>query len=253
MLIHADYFNYFFGLYETMVKKIFWVGGWCLWVTICYLASQFAVANLSSLFSINSSNSVLISTLLTIFIYTVLMVLVFGGIFLVYKNLKPNLENFKKLTGLTRKINWKDFWQAIITIILYFCILISVMLIFQMLFPEFANENQDVGFVKSGNNLWQLALIFISLTIVAPIAEELVMRGLLFGKLREKISFWPSAIIISLLFALAHGQVNVGIDTFILSMFLCYEREESGATWTSILMHSIKNLVGFLVSFVFVL
>jgi membrane protease YdiL (CAAX protease family) len=69
--------------------------------------------------------------------------------------------------------------------------------------------------------------------------------------LRQEYSFWVSAILTSLAFAVVHMQVNVGIDVFVLSLFLCYLRERTGSLWAPIILHGIKNGLAFLLLFVF--
>ena len=234
-----------------MVKKLFWACAWCLWITFCFFLTQVIVAYALSLFGPIESGDALANTLLTTVIYIIMLCMSFGGACLVRE--RYQLPGLKSLAGMLRRINWKDVGQALTYIALYFCALVIVMTAFQMLFPELAGEEQNLGYVKTGNEYWQLILIFVSLVIVVPISEELIMRGLLFGRLRSKISFWPTTIIVSLLFAVAHGQINVGIDVFILSLFLCYVREKTGAIYAPILMHSTKNLIGFLTVFIMIL
>lgn len=234
-----------------MVKKVAWVLGWCAWITFCYLMSKAIVVELFRAFGLIGTGDTLINTILTILVYAVMFAMSYGGARLAREYIK--LPKIKELAGMARRVHWKDLGQAIIYIALYLCVLITVMMSFRMLFPELANEEQNLGYSKVGNNAWQLALIFMSLVIIVPVVEELIMRGLLFGRLRSKISFWPTAIIVSLLFALAHGQINVGIDVFILSLFLCYVREKTGAIYAPIFMHSIKNLLGFITAYILVL
>jgi len=232
-----------------MVKKILWVGGWCVWITVCYFLAQALVVAVWWVLGLDAStNDALPSTLLTAGIYGLMLALSFGGAYLVRKHLE--LPKVAELMALTRQIKWRDVGQAVLYALAYFGVLVVVMVAFQMLFPELANQEQDIGFAKTGNDWWQLVLIFIALVIIAPVAEELTMRGLLFGRLRAKISFWPTTIIVSLLFALAHWQINVGIDVFILSLFLCYVREKTGAIYAPVMIHILKNLVGFLALFV---
>lgn len=231
-----------------MVKKVAWVLGWCLWIVFCYYASQFVAVRTFSLFGLRGSGNTLINTLLTALIYLLMLGLSYGGAYLARKNI--DLPDTKELTGLTRDIKWKDFSEAIVYVLLYFCVLVMAMVAFQLLSPTLANESQDVGFSTVNNNLLELTLIFLSLVIIAPVAEELVMRGLLFKQLRSKIPFWATSLIVSLLFAIAHGQINVAIDTFILSLFLCYTREKTGAIYSPIIMHMMKNLIGFLALYV---
>jgi membrane protease YdiL (CAAX protease family) len=135
--------------------------------------------------------------------------------------------------------------KAFLTFLLYIVALVGVMWVFALLFPELSEQEQDLGFEKSGNGFSQLKLIFVSLVIIPPVVEELIMRGFLFGRLRAKVGFWPATIVVSLIFALAHGQVNVAIDTFVLSLFLCHVREQTGAIWSPIIIHTLKNLLGF--------
>lgn len=77
----------------------------------------------------------------------------------------------------------------------------------------------------------------------APLFEELAFRGALFGGLRRRLRFLPSALISSALFALAHPYDAVGVLTigwvgFVLAAV--YERTRS--LWAPILVHLVFNL-----------
>jgi membrane protease YdiL (CAAX protease family) len=62
---------------------------------------------------------------------------------------------------------------------------------------------------------------------------------------------WVAAIITSTLFGLLHGQANVAIDTFVLSMVMVYAYESrKNNLWVPVLIHATKNLVAFVVLFV---
>jgi membrane protease YdiL (CAAX protease family) len=70
-----------------------------------------------------------------------------------------------------------------------------------------------------------------------PLGEEILVRGYLFSGLRMVWRFLPAVIVTSLLFGAAHLEFGGGgplvwaaaIDTFILSVVLCFLRERSGA------------------------
>lgn len=115
-----------------------------------------------------------------------------------------------------------------------------------------ADEAQDVGFstLLTGSDRFfaMLALVFI-----APIAEELVMRGWLYGKLRNKLKFVPAMLLTSLLFAVLHGQWNVGVTVFFLSVVSCALREITGSLWSSILLHILNNGMAFYLLYVLML
>lgn len=112
-------------------------------------------------------------------------------------------------------------------------------------------QEQDLG-IEIGAAT-SLPLLILSLVIIPPLVEEIVMRGFLFGGLRTKFSFWPSTIVTSLLFAAAHLPGGVGgllwvgaIDTFVLSVVLCHLRERTGSLWPCILVHAMKNSLALL-------
>lgn len=87
--------------------------------------------------------------------------------------------------------------------------------------------------------------------IMAPIVEETLFRGLIFGSLRRKHRFW-AYVVSMVLFALCHvWQYAVADQSFapLLSAFaylpigfvfaLCYDR--TGSIWTSIFFHMFYN------------
>ena len=63
---------------------------------------------------------------------------------------------------------------------------------------------QDVGF-----SAWQKAVTILALVAVAPLAEELLFRGLLLRALVRRLRFWPAAVVSGVLFALCHADQYV--------------------------------------------
>jgi membrane protease YdiL (CAAX protease family) len=61
---------------------------------------------------------------------------------------------------------------------------------------------------------------------------------------------WVAIVITSALFGFIHGQWNVGIDVFALSVVLCSLREITGSIWAGILLHMLKNSVAFFIIFI---
>ena len=112
-------------------------------------------------------------------------------------------------------------------------------------FPWFdANEAQNIGFTTyliGGDRI----IAFIALVVIAPIAEETIFRGWLYGKLRAKQSAPLAILLTSLLFALVHFQWNVGVNVFALSIVLCGLREITGTIYAGILTHMLKNGIAF--------
>ena len=86
---------------------------------------------------------------------------------------------------------------------------------------------------------WQELLVTC---IIAPIAEELAFRVLCFRRLRNTISFWPAALISSIIFGVAHLNISQGIYAFCLGMITAWLYERSQNLWVTILFHITANL-----------
>ncbi|MGE0154696.1 MAG: lysostaphin resistance A-like protein [Reyranellaceae bacterium] len=81
------------------------------------------------------------------------------------------------------------------------------------------------------------------LALLAPVAEELVFRGLLHGWLRGFLPFALVAVLTSVLFGLAHGEAAHAIAAGLLGLVLAGIREYSGSLWPAIVAHVANNLV----------
>lgn len=83
----------------------------------------------------------------------------------------------------------------------------------------------------------------IVLAVLAPIAEEMVFRGLLYGWLRGFLPFVLVAILTAVLFGAAHGEWAHAIAAGVLGLLLAFIRERSGSLWPCIAAHVANNLV----------
>jgi membrane protease YdiL (CAAX protease family) len=163
-----------------------------------------------------------------------------------------------KTIGLKGRPKIRQIGMVIATYGLYFLSYILLLNLSKALVPGLnLEQEQDIGF-KSVTN-WQLPFVFISLVILPPLVEEILMRGFLYSGLKTKLPKVAAVIITSLLFASAHLQFGssapllwvAAIDTFTLSLFLIYLREKTDSLWSPIMLHGLKNLIAFLALFVF--
>jgi membrane protease YdiL (CAAX protease family) len=95
--------------------------------------------------------------------------------------------------------------------------------------------------------------------VLPPVVEETVFRGFLFTGIRNRLKPVAAALITSLLFAVPHllesGQSGsllwvAGIDTFTLSLVLCYLRHKTDSLWPGIFLHALKNGIAFVALYV---
>lgn len=88
----------------------------------------------------------------------------------------------------------------------------------------------------------------IGLGVLAPAAEELLFRGLVYRRFKEFNSVIGSMIWASLLFALLHGNLVQGIYAFISGFLMCYVYERYGSLKAPVVMHMASNVTAVLAS-----
>lgn len=190
-------------------------------------------------------NETIFTTVANSIIYGLALVIVIGGPWWLKKRGTTWLD-----LGLQRPIRWRDLLWALGGAGVYFVLTALVTSAAMALLPD-ANysQAQDTGFAYLVKN-WEFTLAFLSLVIVAPVAEEVIFRGFLLGKLLKYIPSWIAVGITALLFAVAHGQFNVALDTFALGVVLAVLRVKTNSLWPSIVLHMLKNGIAFYFLFV---
>lgn len=157
-----------------------------------------------------------------------------------------------------KKPHWRDAGYGLVAVPFYYALyLLAVSIIGAFWHGLNVNQTQQIGFT-SVHGAVQLVLTFISLVVLPPLAEEIMVRGLLFSSLKKALRLWSAIFVTSLIFGSAHlaeggaaGPLWIGfIDTFVLSVVLCYLREKTGSLWAGITLHALKNGIAFVALFI---
>lgn len=164
----------------------------------------------------------------------------------------------KRALGL-KDIGWRRFKAmhvayALSGFAVYFVAYLVLVAIASSAIPDLnVNQQQDIGFTNI-SGLVPLAVTFVSLVILPPLVEETLFRGFLFTAFRQRMTLVWATILTSLLFASPHlleaqngGLLWIGaLDTFTLSLVLCFLREKTDSLWSGMLVHAMKNGVAFI-------
>ena len=106
------------------------------------------------------------------------------------------------------------------------------------LFSGFAVQTQQML-----TPLWAGALVLL---VLAPLVEELVYRGLFYGRLRDILPAWPAAVVCAGCFALGHGNTAQTLYAFLMGMALSGIRERGENLWFPAAFHIGANLFSLL-------
>jgi hypothetical protein len=220
------------------------------WVYISFLAAQIITsAILGGLellqVPIKSLNENVYTTIISAFVYMLTLFLVIGLPAIVKKQ-RIDFYGF----GLHRAPNWIDITMAPVGLIVYFVISVVLVTLATSFLPWFNEaESQSTGFSQLFDQ-YEYILAFVTLVVIAPVAEEILFRGYLFGKLKKYFPLWLAIFATSIVFGLIHGAWNLALDTFSLSIVLCILRQTTGSLWAPILLHMTKNSIAFYILFI---
>lgn len=79
--------------------------------------------------------------------------------------------------------------------------------------------------------------------IIAPAAEELLFRGIIYNGLREFMKPAAAAVVSAIFFAGYHGNLVQGVYSFILGCFIAYAYEYFGSFKVPVGIHMAANLI----------
>lgn len=193
-------------------------------------ASSFDDLSPTQVFGLYGLTQILVMALLLIFMNVV--------------NAKP------RHLGIT-KDNIKKIWYVAPVFVSYFVATTMVLTVLGLFLGESVlDQEQELGFEAGGGAL-EMSMAFVTLVVLAPVGEELLFRGFLFKGLKTKLDYRVAIFLSAALFGLAHGQINVGFDTFVLGVFLAWLLHKTDNIFIPIALHAAKNLLAFLLIFVF--
>jgi len=173
----------------------------------------------------------------------------FGAIWWFIRRRKASLSSIG-----WKHIRWFDLLYTLAGFAVYFIGYIIVLQVATHLFTGLnVDQKQELGFdnVVGGAGL---ILTFLSLVVLPPIVEETVFRGFVYTGLRNTLKPVSAALLTSFLFAAAHLEFGSGkpllwvaaLDTFTLSLVLCYLRQKTDSLWPGIFLHGLKNSIAFI-------
>lgn len=96
----------------------------------------------------------------------------------------------------------------------------------------------DAGALPQLDPLW-LALLAV---LAAPLCEEFIFRGLIFGGLRRSLGLLPSIMMSAALFAILHPPVSMA-PVFALGVCTAYVYDRTRSLLAPVLVHAIYNAV----------
>jgi membrane protease YdiL (CAAX protease family) len=92
--------------------------------------------------------------------------------------------------------------------------------------------------------LVSIALAVLAAVIVAPLVEEIVFRGLLFGAFAPRIGVLAAALVTAAAFGAVHGDLVLFPTLAALGFVSAVAYANTGNLWVSVTLHAANNAIG---------
>jgi len=112
-----------------------------------------------------------------------------------------------------------------------------------LLFPGSMQDTNPIAELAASGGIWGAILALMRGVVIAPIAEEIFFRGVLFmGLWRRLGSFWWAAVLSSLAFAAVHPTLLGGLLPLMgVGIVACVLLRETGSLIPCVVMHAVYN------------
>lgn len=88
--------------------------------------------------------------------------------------------------------------------------------------------------------------------VLAPLAEEALFRGLLFGRLKGRLGMWPAALVSGIIFGAAHLNATLAVPLAMAGVALAFLYAHTRSLVASTVAHMTLNAVSVLAALFFV-
>tara|TARA_B100001121_G_scaffold231979_1_gene205214 strand:- start:409 stop:1251 length:843 start_codon:yes stop_codon:yes gene_type:complete len=170
-------------------------------------------------------------------------------LFIIYRQIKFIDKNFslqKDYFQFRIKPLKESIYQGFKGWIMIIPFVLLTSLIMNLIVDNQAGSNPLLEIVLNNDNYFAFILLFLTTTLIAPLFEEIIFRGVLLPVLARDYGKTIGILISSFVFALAHLSLNEFPPLFVLGVGLATTRLISGRLSSSIFMHSFWNGLTFL-------
>ncbi|MFY8215687.1 MAG: CPBP family intramembrane glutamic endopeptidase [Chthoniobacterales bacterium] len=172
-------------------------------------------------------------------------------VLLVYSFLVLRRQDVRVLFGLGQ-LGWRTtFRPALIGIVSIYPTVLLLTWLSRVVLGKPDGNDATIDFLLGEPGPAALALAGSVVIVVAPIAEEFIFRGLLYGVAKKFGGRIPALVTTSLLFAAIHLNPVAMVPLFVLSVAFTLAYERTGSLWTPVVMHVIFNGAQFLAILLF--
>ncbi len=224
-----------FTFFEVLIVFQFWIG--------CQMLIGLIVQYVNHLE--NNSEDLMTLSVSTLTTYFLGNIIPFGFI---YKLAKSKKYTFAQIVNLSLGNEKYSLLQLLLRGFLGWCVALPVIILSSILVNQFyhskGSSNPIISYMVDASgqsNVIALIILFITVSILAPLCEEILFRGFLFRFLITKYNFISASMISTLLFAGLHLDPNSSVQLFALGFIFTILTAKYQSIVPSIITHGLWN------------
>lgn len=141
--------------------------------------------------------------------------------------------------GIKEPITSAEMKQLLVIIGITICLSIGLNNVICMSpLVKMSEEYQNASDAFYGSTF---GLEFLGSALITPFLEELLHRGVVFGRLRRRMGMWPAVLISALVFAMLHFNIVQFIYAFLLGIVFALFVEKTGRLYPAVVAHIVAN------------
>lgn len=156
----------------------------------------------------------------------------------VYADYKRDLMLTGKY-GLKNTVTAQNVKQVLAVIGITICLSVALNNIISMSpLVSASEEYQNASDAFYGSTIW---LELLGSALITPFLEELLHRGVVYGRLRRMMGMWPAVVVSALIFAGLHFNIVQFIYAFLLGLVFALFVEKTGHLYPAVIAHIVAN------------
>lgn len=152
------------------------------------------------------------------------------------------LRNPLDLFGLWKRDPRTVLLTAVAALMAMVPLVFFILLLTQYIFGK-APEQPLMTFLRTHSDFTDRAILIFTAVILAPMTEEIIFRGYIYGTIRRYAGRWCGLLLSAALFAAIHAHIPSLVPLFALAVCLTLAYEYTGSLWTTMLMHGTFNSI----------
>ncbi len=157
--------------------------------------------------------------------------------------------NPAELFGL-QNLHWRSLLKVVLVFALICVVSVSLVAILvsqwlQQVWPDLQPQ-QMVETFQGSNSPGLRLLVIVAAVIIAPLSEEILFRGFVYGVLKRYTDAPFAALSSSLMFAIIHMHLGSLLPLLMLAVLFCIAYEITGCLLVPMLLHIIFNATSIL-------